>query len=157
MAAVERGIEPPSLFFTVFAIAILTTRFVTGPLGDRIGPKRLFYPSVAAIPPALAILALGETRGSMIVAAAIFGTGFGGAYPAFATWILARTDPARRAATFGSIVWAFDTGIGTGSLALGWIAEHFGFVDAFLVGAVVSLGSIPIFLAAARLLPDESS
>ena len=157
MIAVERRIEPPSLFFTVFAIAIFSTRLVTGPLGDRIGPKRLFYPSVAIIPPALLILAVGESRLSMIVAAAIFGTGFGGAYPAFATWILARTDESRRGATFGSIVWAFDTGIGTGSLVLGWMAEHFGFRDAFLVGAAVSLGSIPIFIATSRLLPNETS
>ena len=63
----------------------------------------------------------------------------------------------RRGATFGSIVWAFDTGIGTGSLVLGWMAEHFGFRDAFLVGAAVSLGSIPIFIATSRLLPNETS
>jgi MFS family permease len=155
MVAVERRIEPPSLFFTVFAIAIFSTRLVTGPLGDRIGPKRLFYPSVAVIPPALALLAFGESRMSLIVAAAIFGTGFGGAYPAFATWILARTDAARRGATFGSIVWAFDTGIGTGSLAIGWLAEHYGFRNAFAAGALVSVASIPIFVASGRLLRNR--
>ncbi len=154
MVAVERRIEPPSIFFTVFALAILSTRFVTGPLGDRIGPKRLFFPSVGVIPPALLLLAFGESRASMIGAAALFGTGFGGAYPAFATWVLGRTNPSRRGATFGSIVWAFDTGIGTGSLALGWIAEHYGFAPAFAIGAAVSVGSIPIFLLTSRLLRD---
>lgn len=157
MVAVERGIEPPSLFFTVFAAAIFMSRILTGPLGDRIGPKRLFYPSVALIPPALGLLAVGESRMSMVVAAAVFGTGFGGAYPAFATWILARTDPSRRAATFGSIVWAFDTGIGTGSLTLGWIADHFGFAPAFATGAIVSLASIPIFIVTSRLLRDRGA
>lgn len=154
MLSMERRIDPPSLFFTVFALAILTTRFVTGPLGDRIGPKRLFYPSVAVIPPALALLAFADSRADVIVSAAIFGAGFGGAYPAFANFVLGRTDPARRGATFGSIVWAFDTGIGTGSLTLGWLIQHRGFALSFLVASAVSLASIPIFMAGARLLPD---
>ncbi|HEY0593286.1 MAG TPA: MFS transporter [Thermoanaerobaculia bacterium] len=157
MVAVERNIDPPSLFYTVFALAIFGTRFVTGPLGDRIGPKRLLFPSVAVIPPALLLLAFSHGRVGMIVSAAVFGTGFGGAYPAFATWILGRTDDARRAATFGSIVWAFDTGIGTGSLALGWIAEHYGFAEAFTAGAIVSVLSIPVFLLTSRLLPDRTT
>jgi hypothetical protein len=38
--------------------------------------------------------------------------------PAFATFVLANTDPQRWERTFGSIVWAFDTGIGTGSRAV---------------------------------------
>lgn len=153
MMSAERSIEPASLFFTVFAIFIFTTRIVTGPLGDRIGPKRLFYPSVAVLPPALALLAFADSRIEVGLAAAIFGTGFGGMYPAFTAFVLGRTDPERRGATFGSIVWAFDTGIGTGSLAMGWLAEHFGFTQAFLAGAVIALAAIPVFAFAQRLLP----
>ncbi|HVR43407.1 MAG TPA: MFS transporter [Thermoanaerobaculia bacterium] len=153
MMSVDRGIQPPSLFFSVFAAAILLTRLITGPLGDRIGPKRLLYPSVAMIPPALALLAFADSRADVVVAGIVFGTGFGGAYPAFATYVLGRTDPGRRAATFGSIVWAFDTGIGTGSLGTGWLIEHSGYRTAFLAGAAVAIASIPIFVRASRLLP----
>lgn len=35
---------------------------------------------------------------------------FGGAYPAFTTFVLGYTDPRRRGSTFGSVIWAFDTG-----------------------------------------------
>jgi MFS family permease len=88
----------------------------------------------------------------MILSAILFGLGFGAAYPAFATFILGNTDPDRRARTFGSIVWAFDTGIGTGSLVIGALGEAFGFHRAFLAAAALSCFSIPIFMWSSRQL-----
>ncbi len=44
-------------------------------------------------------------------------------------------DEHRRGATFGALIGAFDTGIGTGSIAVGWISEHYGFGRAFGVAA----------------------
>jgi MFS family permease len=41
----------------------------------------------------------------------------------------------RRGATFGALIGAFDTGIGTGSIAVGWISERYGFGRAFGVPA----------------------
>ena len=40
-------------------------------------------------------------------------------------------DDSRRGAAFGGILAAFDTGIGTGSVAAGWIVEHYGFRTAY--------------------------
>src|SRR5207244_2316932 len=80
---------------------------------------------------AFAVLALSIVRWEMMVSAIVFGVGFGLAYPAFATFILGNTDPTRRARTFGSIVWAFDTGIGLGSLGVGAIGERYGLAEAF--------------------------
>ena len=62
---------------------------------------------------AFAILAVSKVRWEMMTSAILFGICFGLAYPAFATFILGNTDPLRRARTFGSMVWAFDTGLGT--------------------------------------------
>jgi MFS family permease len=152
MLSIERNVNPPSLFFTVFALAILVSRFYTGRLGDRIGPARLFYPSVALVPPSLLLLAFASGRTTVVLAAILFGIGFGGAYPAFATFVLGLTGEERRGATFGAIIWAFDTGIGSGSLVMGWLVQHNGFRNAFLVAAAISLLSIPIFRMTAPLM-----
>lgn len=157
LMAVERRIEPPSLFFTVFALTILVSRLFTAPLGDRHGPKKLLYPSLLLIPLALLGLAWADSRMEIALAAIVFGVGFGGVYPAFVTFILRRTDPLRRAATFGSIVWAFDTGIGTGSLLTGVLAQEKGYRTAFCVAAALSALSIPIFMWTSRLLPDRDT
>ena len=52
----------------------------------------------------------------------------------------------RRGATFGAMIGAFDTGIGTGSIAVGWISERYGFGRAFGVAGALALLSIPYFL-----------
>ncbi len=150
-----RNIHPESIFFTVFAIAVLFTRIFTSRLGDRFGPAYLLYPTLAMIPPSLLILALSQSRTGVILSATIFGIGFGSAYPAFISFVLGRTDPARRASVFGSVLWAFDTGIGTGSVVTGWVAQEWSFGAAFIVAACFSTLSIPIFAATSRLLGRE--
>lgn len=155
LLAVERRIQPPSLFFTAFAVAILLSRFATARVGDRFGPTALLLPSLAVLPFALALLASARSPSSLALAAVLYGVGFAGAYPGFSSWALERTDPERRGATFGSILWAFDTGIGTGSFVSGLIAQRFGIGPAFAAGAALSAAAVPLFLLTSRLLPEK--
>jgi MFS family permease len=146
----ERGIKPESLYFTVFAIAIVVVRVFTSRLGDRLGPKMMLYPAYGSIPIAFAILAIATRPWQIVTSASLFGLGMGAAYPAFANFLLMNTDPKRRARTFGSIVMAFDTGIAAGSLAIGAIGQRFSLGMAFTIAAALSCLAIPIFMAAAR-------
>ncbi|HEX2062016.1 MAG TPA: MFS transporter [Thermoanaerobaculia bacterium] len=148
----ERGIHPESLFFTVFAIVIVLVRVFTSRLGDRFGPKVLLYPAFVAMPVAFAILAIAEDRMQMIVAAVLFGIGLGASFPAFMNFIVTNTDEARRGRTFGSVIWAFDTGIGLGSIVIGVISSRFGFRTGFGIAAAIACLSIPIFVTASRQL-----
>ncbi|HUO85297.1 MAG TPA: MFS transporter, partial [Thermoanaerobaculia bacterium] len=157
MMSLERGIHPPSLFFTVTAIVMILTRILFAPLGDRFGPEKLLYPSVVVVPFGFALLAFATSRHDVILAGILFGVGFGGAYPAFMTFVLGHAHPVRRAATFGSILWAMDTGIGTGSFALGLIIEKSGYTAAFMTAVGLSALAIPIFLATAPLLRKQSA
>jgi MFS family permease len=143
--AVERHIKPAAIYLTTYAIALVLFRICFSHLGDRMGPKRMLYPGLVLVPLAFAWLGVAHTRWEMIASATIFGIGWGAAYPAFVTIILGSTDPARRARTFGSIVWAFDTGIGLGSFTIGAIGQHYGLANAFLVAAALSCFAIPIF------------
>jgi MFS family permease len=148
----ERDIHPTSLYFTVFALTTVLVRVFTSHLGDRFGPKAMIYPSFGLIPISYGLLAIADTRWELVTSAVIFGIGFGGAWPAFSSFIVTATDTRHRARTFGSIVWAFDTGIGIGSLSVGAIAHRYGLGIAFGVSAVVSCLAIPIFAAASRSL-----
>jgi MFS family permease len=127
-------------------------RVFTARLGDRFGPGVLLYPAFVAMPMALAILARAATRSEMIVAATLFGLGLGAAFPAFMNFVVTHTDEQRRAQTFGSVIWAFDTGIGAGSLAIGAIGQRHGLGTAFGIAAGLSCLSIPIYLVTSRRL-----
>jgi MFS family permease len=150
--AVERGIQPKWLYFAVFAVTIVVIRLATSHLGDRFGYAVILYPALVCIPIAFTLLAWADTRAMFVLSAIIFGIGFGSAYPAFATFILGATDPQRRARTFGSIVLAFDVGIGSGSLLVGTIGQHYGLGDAFLCAAALSCLAVPIFAWTSREL-----
>jgi len=158
LLAGERHISPRSLFFTVFALTVLATRVVLPRLADRYGkPMLLLLISLLLVPPGLALLGLAHSRAVLVTAAIVFATGFGNAYPTFMTWVLARTDPRQRAATFGSVLLAFDTAIGTGSLLVGTLGDRVGLGTAFLILAGVSALAVPTFLATRRLLPAPTA
>jgi MFS family permease len=157
LLAVQRHVEPKSIYLTVYAGTIVLIRLFFSHTFDRIPMKVLLYPALALVPVAFAVLAVAWNRELMALSAVLFGIGWGAAYPALATFILNNTDPARRARTFGSIMWAFDTGIATGSFVLGAIGQRYGLGRAFLAAAALSCLSIPIFAWTSRLLATNGT
>ncbi len=148
----ERGIHPESLFFTVFATTVVAVRILTARVGDRHGPKVLLYPAFVAMPLALALLAASQTRAQMIGAGILWGIGLGASFPAFMTFVVANTDEQFRGRTFGSVILAFDTGIGLGSIVIGAIGARWGLGTAFWIAAALACLAIPIFVSTSRQL-----
>ena len=142
----------PGLYFTVFAVTTMVTRPVSGPLGDRIGHVRVLIPCLALIVIGYALLAVGGSRPWLLASAVLFGIGFGSAYPVYAAYVLQHVDTRRRGAAFGGILAAFDTGIGTGSITMGWIIHRYGFQAAYGTAACLAAFSIPYFLFSGRRL-----
>jgi predicted MFS family arabinose efflux permease len=60
---------------------------------------------------------------------------------------------ARRGAAFGAVLAAFDSGIGAGSIAVGWLIQRFGFPAAFGTAAALSILALPYFVLIDRQLP----
>ena len=148
MYAEANHVTPQAIYLTVLAVAILVTRPFSGTLADRLGYTRVLIPCLALMSIGLALLALGGSKSWQVASAAVFGAGYGSAYPIFAAWVLRRVHETRRGAAFGAIIAAFDTGIGTGSLLTGWLIQHYGFRVAFAVAAGISALAIPYFLGA---------
>jgi MFS family permease len=151
------GVAPKGIYLTTLAVVMLVTRPLAGRLGDRFGYRRIFLPCLVLIAVGLACLVFGGTRFWLVTSAAIFGAGFGTAYPVFASYVMRQVGPARRGAAFGAILACFDTGIGTGSTTMGWIIGRYGFASAFGTAAVLSAFALPYFLIADRLLRNRSS
>jgi MFS family permease len=142
------GVTPSTLFLTAMASTILLGRLTFGRKLDQIGHRRMFLTVMGA--PALGLLALSLAQGRMSVLGSglLFGAGFGLMYPAYAAYVIRHVASHRRGAAFGAIIAAFDTGVGTGSSALGGLIQHFGYRAAFATAAGLAALSVPYFLFA---------
>jgi MFS family permease len=141
----ELGVTPRGVFLAAMALSILSGRLIFGRSLDRIGHRVVLLRCLVLPPVGLAILALASGRLSMIAAALVFGAGFGLMHPAFTAFVMARVPFARRGAAFGAILAAFDTGIGTGSSAMGWIISRIGYRGAFGLAAALAALALPAF------------
>jgi MFS family permease len=148
----RNGVRPRALYFTVFSLTIIATRPFIARFADRVGYRRILFPSLALVATGFAVLALGGTRPFIVVSALTFGLGFGSAYPVFIAYVMQHVHEARRGAAFGGVIGAFDTGIGTGSILMGWIIERRGFEAAFGAAAALATFSIPFFVFSERRL-----
>lgn len=145
-------VTPRGSFLAAMAASILIGRLTMGRSLDRHGHRRVLLPCLVAPPVGLFILALAQGTGSFLAAALVFGAGFGLMYPAYTAYVMVHVPQSRRGAAFGAMLAAFDTGIGTGSSAMGWLIHHVGFRWAFGVAATLAALSLPAFLYAERKL-----
>jgi MFS family permease len=150
------AVTPKGLYLTTLALVMLVTRPFSGRLGDRFGYRRVFLPCLLVISAGLAVLAVGGTRFWLMLSAAIFGIGFGTAYPTYVGYVMRHVGADRRGAAFGAILAAFDTGIGTGSTTMGWLIGKYGFASAFGAAAALSALALPYFLIADKRLTPRA-
>jgi MFS family permease len=141
------GTPNKGAYFTALALVILVTRPLVGTYADRIGHKKVFVPCLALAAAGIALLLPGGSLFWLITSAIVFGLGFGSAFPVYTAHVMQRIPASRRGAAFGSMLAAFDTGIGTGSMALGYIIETRGYTAAFSLAAILAAMALPYFLA----------
>jgi MFS family permease len=156
MYADANGVHPRSLYLSTLAVVMLLTRPILGRLADLWGHKRVFVPCLALIACGMACLAIGGSRTWLVMSAVVFGLGFGTAYPSYVGYVMKDVSIDRRGAAFGAVLAAFDTGIGTGSTAMGWLIQRQGFSTAFAVAAGLAALALPYFLIADRFYGSAS-
>ena len=147
------GVAPKSIYLTTLGAVMLLTRPFSGRLADRLGYKVVLVPSLALIALGLVMLTLADSIAGLMVSASLFGLGFGTAYPVFVAYVMRDITEARRGAAFGAVLAAFDSGIGAGSIAVGWLIQRFGFATAFGTAAALSILALPYFVLIDRRLP----
>lgn len=148
----ELGVSPRSLFLSAMALSMLVARLGFGRSLDRIGHRRVLIRCLLVPPAGLALLAIAKGQAAFAMAGIVFGIGFGLMHPAFTAFVMSHVAFSRRGAAFGAMLAAFDTGIGSGSSAMGVLVHHFGYRQAFGVTAALAAIALPSFLFAERRL-----
>jgi MFS family permease len=150
-------VSPRGLFLTSMAASILVSRLTVGRSIDRVGHRRVLLPSLAGPSVGLALLAVAQGPLTFALAGLAFGVGFGLMYPAYTAYVMDHVPAERRGAAFGAMLAAFDTGIGSGSSAMGWIVHGTDFRRAFAIAAGLAVLALPGFLFAERELGFRST
>jgi len=148
----------PAAFFLTFAATLALSRPLAGKLSDRYGEISVIVPAVVIKILALLTLSFSTGLSGVLVAAVLYGIGFGSAQPALHAAIIRLARPDRRGAANASFGSAADLGIGLGAIMLGWVSQHTSYQVLFTVSAVpVALSLIIFALFAKRLLRGRNT
>ncbi|MFF7503950.1 MFS transporter [Streptomyces lavendulae] len=141
-----RGAATGSVAVALFVQPAAATagRWVAGRVGDRRGSAGLVLPGLLLSAAGTLLMVATAEPVVVVVAAGVFGTGFGILQNATLTLMYARVPTAGYGTV--SAVWniAYDVGMGVGAVAFGWLAAATGYPWAFaLTGVAVLTAVVP--------------
>lgn len=133
------------LFFTAYTVAAVLLRVFLGWLPDRVGPMRVFYPSMASIGLAMVVLSQASDVVWLGTAGVLAGIGHGYAFPILSAIAVERANPADRGSAMSLFTAIFDAGILIGSPLLGILVEATDYRIMYLSASVIPIGGTTIF------------
>ena len=128
-----------SLFFVVFAAAMLLSRPYTGRLFDQSGPNAVIYPSLFIFAIGLVLLSITHSVVLLIMAGTLIGLGYGALLPSFQTMSIQAAPKKRTGHATATFFIFYDMGIAVGSFVLGIVSSQFGFPVLYLISGGVVL------------------
>ncbi len=135
-----------SLFYAVFAAAMLITRPYTGKLYDTRGPQFVILPGIISFAIGLVMLAFVSEPSLFLFSAIFIGFGYGAvttSLQALAVQSVALQRSGYATATYFTM---FDIGIALGSYILGMVAVQAGYAAVYLSGAGILVVVFIIYL-----------
>lgn len=148
--AAQQGIKNIGPFFSVYAIALMITRPLAGRLSDKKGFSYVIIPGICFVSAAMFFLYLAKGLPMFLIAAAIYGIGFGAVQPSLQALSVMSVSPERRGAANGTFFTGFDLGIGLSSIMWGAISQIFGYKFMFLWTIVPTFLALGVYLWVGR-------
>lgn len=145
--AKARGIADPSLFFTAYALTLILSRWQAGRLADRLGRWACIIPGLAVLASGLLLLPYLSGLTMLVASGVLYGLGYGLVHPALMALAVDLSPPGRQGAGVATFTSSFEVGIVIGSVAMGWLAQSYGYGLMWVVAGLVPLLSIALLLA----------
>lgn len=141
----ERGIANIGPFFTVYAMSLMLSRPLAGKHYDKKGPNSIVSFSMVFLFLSNLLLWRAATLPSFLLSGFIYGLGFGGVLPTMLALAMHGIEPHRRGTVNGTVMSAFDLGMGLGAIILGLTAGYFGYSGMYLLSAFAPLCGLVFF------------
>ena len=143
--AASEQIEDIGWFFTCYAAAIFFSRLIIGKVVDRRGYSVVLIPGFFALMISLLLISQARSLEMLLVAAAVFGLGFGAAQMTLQTMVVKGVRPTRLGAANATFYSGIDLGNGLGALTLGALAELVGYSKMFLCSSLIILAALLVY------------
>lgn len=140
-----RNIDNIGMFFTVYAVAVILSRIITGRIADRYGFYKTFLPSVILTIMMFITLAFANSLPTVLLAAVFYGIGYGTLQPIMNAIVIKLAPLDRRGSANATYYATMDISFGLGSIVWGAASQSFGFTTVFIACAVSVVISIVIY------------
>jgi MFS family permease len=154
--AAARGLTAAAGYYTAFALALMGAQALAGRLSDRISRRAAALPGLAIAGLSMAGLALVHSNAGLLASGAGLGLGWGLARTGLDSAVADASPLEARGAAFGFSYACFDLGVGTGSFALGVVAQGHGYAAAFALAALWAAGALAWYATGTRRRPSAS-
>ncbi|MEW5321391.1 MFS transporter [Geobacillus thermoleovorans] len=141
----QKQIGGLQLYFLLYALALMVTRTFAGQLYDRKGHRAVFLPGAGLILLAMLLLAWLPGEWALLLAAVLYGFGFGMVQPGLQAWSVERAPAHRKGMANATFFSFFDLGVGVGAMVFGQISHWFGYPSIYLAAAGSVLLSMLVY------------
>lgn len=138
-------VDTASLFFVVYAIAILVSRPFTGRLMDVKGANSIMYPAFILFGAGLLLLSTVANSISLLLAGVLIGLGFGNMQSTTQAIAVKMTPPHRMGLATSTYYIALDAGLGFGPYLLGFVIPLTGYSTLYIIMGVMVLATIILY------------
>lgn len=147
--AEERGIENASLFFTVYALAMLVTRPMIGRLTDKYGFVKVSIPAIFMTSISLVLIGVSTNLLMLLLAAFVNSCGYGAIQPALQSLCMKSVVPERRGSASSTNYIGLDLATIVGPTVCGVVADQLGYTPLMWAIMVIPciMGAIFVLIA----------
>ncbi|MEK5529668.1 MFS transporter [Viridibacillus sp. FSL H7-0596] len=137
----QKGIDHIFLFFLINATVATLIRPFTGKWYDKKGPWSIIIVSAMLGFLSLVMLSYASNDIGLIIAAILFGAGYGTVMPCLQTWTVQKVSEEKSGAANATFFSSFDVGVGVSAFVLGILAE---WISLEMIFRIVSLSFIVV-------------
>ncbi len=139
----ETGLGSVGEFFAAYAAAAIVLRLGFGWLPDRVGRKRVLFPSLLALMAGFLVLAGAVDGRDVVIAGVLCGIGHGYVFPIVFALVVSRASDADRGSASAIFTALFDLGVVLGGPLFGSLSRGLDFGPIFATAAgIVAVGTL---------------
>lgn len=137
-----RHLEQVGLFFLFNVVTIIIVRPISGRIFDSRGHSAVLIPAAICLMASLTVLSYATSMRMLIIAALLYGLGFGAIQPTLQAWMLRSSKPEQYGMANSMFYNSTDFGVAAGALILGAISS----VSNYAIMYRYSAGFMVLFL-----------